>query len=99
MPLIMHVKKGEHMLNVCNFGDRTQGILLTLSGSILLLHTLGVLDKYLSYIIIAGSIYMIVIGLIKIEAVQQVMALLNKQNNQSNNNQSNNQQNNNQPRR
>ncbi|MCX5922708.1 MAG: hypothetical protein NTX86_05285 [Candidatus Dependentiae bacterium] len=75
------------MFNLFNgLSDRNKGILLVATGIVLLLNTLGVLEKYLHVLVIIGAIYMIVVGLIKLEVHTRVMELMNKQDNNNNNN-------------
>jgi len=66
----------------CNFfgslPDAVQGSILMVLGIILLFHTLGVLQKYLSVILVLLSIYMIIIGFIKTGGVESVKKLVAK---------------------
>lgn len=57
-----------------------QGILAMLAGIILLLHTLGFIERGLNYLIIAGSIYMIMLGFVKINGIELIRRSFTKQN-------------------
>ena len=58
--------------------DSTKGILLFIGGTILLLNTLGIIEKGLDTLIIIGSVAMIVAGLIMSNVYEMVMNLINK---------------------
>lgn len=52
-----------------------QGIIIMVAGIILLLHTLGFMEQGLQYLIIAGALYMIVLGFIKMGGLEQIRRL------------------------
>lgn len=58
--------------------EQNKGIILVGVGAILLLHTLGLVQKGLNYIIILSAIYMIGLGLIKLDVQKKLMAYFNK---------------------
>lgn len=58
--------------------EQNKGIILLAIGIILLLHTLGVFTKGLNYVIIACAIYMVGLGLVKLDAKKKIMAYFNK---------------------
>ena len=62
------------MLNVLS--DTTKGILLIAAGTVLLLHTLGIIQKGLDGVIIVFAVAFIVIGLLKIRVDKMVMGKL-----------------------
>lgn len=55
-----------------------QGITLIISGIILLIHTLGIIETGLNLIIIAAALYLIACGLIKIGAYNRILLLLKR---------------------
>ena len=56
-----------------------KGTLLIVSGLILLFHTLGIIETGLNYIIIFGSLFMIVYGLVLVNVHKKIMALIKKE--------------------
>ncbi len=54
--------------------DTHKGTLLIITGTILLLHTLRIIEYGLDVVIIGISIYMIIIGLIKVRVHRMVLA-------------------------
>lgn len=60
------------------FSDTHKGIIMMIAGIVLLLHTLGILQQWLSFFLIAGSLYMIGYGFYKSGYTSQLLALLNK---------------------
>ena len=60
------------------FSDNFIGNMSLVFGVILLLHTLGVLEKWLGYILIILSIYMIIFGFIKADYHTKIMGLFKK---------------------
>ena len=61
-----------------NMSDKQKGILLIIIGSILFFHTLGIIQTGLNYIIIVGSLIMIIYGFMLINVHKKVMAYLQK---------------------
>ncbi len=61
-----------------NMSDKQKGILLIIIGSILFFHTLGIIQAGLNYVIIVGSLIMIIYGLMLINIHRKVMAYLQK---------------------
>ncbi|GEM_PF-6421579 len=55
-----------------------QGIIIMAAGIILLLHTLGFMEQGLQYLIIAGALYMMVLGFIKMGGLEQIRRLTEK---------------------
>jgi hypothetical protein len=55
--------------------DLYQGIIIMVAGIILLLHTLGFMERGLNYLLIAGAVYMIILGFIKMDGVERVRRL------------------------
>ncbi len=55
-----------------------KGMILMVTGIVLLLHTLGIIQKGLNLIIITFSIIMIVMGLMRTEWHTQLMMLIKK---------------------
>lgn len=64
-----------------NLSNTTKGILLILTGSILLLNTLGIMEKSLDTVIIIASLAMIGAGIFTSGAHQKLYALITKKNN------------------
>ncbi|PKN03543.1 hypothetical protein CVU75_01670 [Candidatus Dependentiae bacterium HGW-Dependentiae-1] len=58
--------------------DKQKGILLIVIGSILFFHTVGILQAGLNYIIIVGSLLMIIYGFMLVNIHKKVMAYINK---------------------
>lgn len=58
--------------------DKQKGILLIVIGSILFFHTLGILQAGLNYIIIIGSLLMIIYGFMLVNIHKKVMAYIQK---------------------
>ncbi len=50
-----------------NFPKTMRGLIFIIAGTILLLHTLGILQQGLNYLIIIASLYMIGSGFIQID--------------------------------
>ena len=61
-----------------NLSEQNKGIILVSIGTVLLLHTLGLIQKGLSYIIILSALYMIGLGLIKLDVQNKIMAYFTK---------------------
>ncbi len=55
-----------------------KGIALIIAGSVLLFHTLGIIERGLDVIIVAGSLFMIGSGAIKVKAIKMAMGFLKK---------------------
>lgn len=67
------------MFNTWNtLNDQTKGLILVVVGSVLLLHTLGVIQKGLNVLIILSSLYMIGLGLVKLDAINKFADILRK---------------------
>lgn len=58
--------------------NQQKGALYIISGTILLLHTLGILEQWLNFFIIAGSIAMIIYGIFKANFIIKLLALVRK---------------------
>ncbi len=58
--------------------NTVKGILLIITGSILLLHTLGILVQWLNTILITGSIIMIIYGIVLAGYHKKVFGLFGK---------------------
>ncbi len=56
--------------------EAQKGVALIIAGIILLLHTLGIIERGLDIIIIIGSLYMIVLGCYKMQYHKKVLAFL-----------------------
>ncbi len=65
-------------MNVLPLSDTVKGILLIVSGTILLVNTLGFSAELLNNIILFGSIAMIVIGIFMANIHKRVIALIVK---------------------
>ena len=61
-----------------NMTDKQKGILLIIIGSVLFFHTLGIIQAGLNYIIIVGSLLMIIYGFMLVNVHKKVMAYLQK---------------------
>lgn len=61
-----------------NMSERNQGIVLVVAGTALLLHTLCVLVPLLKWVVLAGAVYMLVLGLMKLNIQKRVMELMNR---------------------
>ncbi len=55
-----------------------QGAIIMAAGIVLLLHTLGLFEKGLQYLIIAGAIYMIIHGFIKMDGFAKLQNLFTR---------------------
>lgn len=55
-----------------------QGAIIMAAGIVLLLHTLGFMEQGLKYLLVAGAIYMIIVGFVKLHGVEKIRALLEK---------------------
>jgi hypothetical protein len=55
-----------------------QGIIIMIAGIILLLHTLGIIERGLDYLIMGGAIYMIILGFVKIDGIEKIRKLFTK---------------------
>ena len=64
------------MLN--QLSEQQKGGLLMTSGLILLLHTLGIIETGLNYIIIGGSVVMMISGFNKADGIKKINALFKK---------------------
>ena len=71
-------EEGDRMIFIANLSSLQRGILFIMAGLILLLHTLGIIEKGLGYIIIAGSIAMIGYGVYLMEGHKKIVVLLQK---------------------
>ena len=58
--------------------DTHKGILLMVAGIILILHTLGIIQKGLSILIILAAVYMIIVGFIKMDGYYLIQRLMKK---------------------
>lgn len=61
-----------------DLSDSGKGLLLMFAGFILLLNTLGIIQRGLDLIIIIAALYMIVYGFIKAKYHQKIMILIKK---------------------
>ena len=61
-----------------DLSDSGKGLFLMLAGFILLLHTLGIMQRGLDLIIIIASLYIIVYGFIKAKYHQKILVLIKK---------------------
>lgn len=52
-----------------------QGIVIMVAGFVLLLHTLGFMEKGLQYVIAGGAIYMVALGFIKMGGLEYIRRL------------------------
>ena len=59
--------------------DSVKGALWMASGFILLLHTLGILQRFLGYILVIISLVLIVVGFMKAGGVEVVKKITKKQ--------------------
>ncbi len=58
---------------------KQQGMLLIAIGAVLLLHTMGVIERGLNWIIIATSIAMIIHGFFKADVFNWIMRMIKKE--------------------
>ncbi len=58
---------------------KQQGVLLIAIGIVLLLHTMGIIERGLNWIIIATSIAMIIHGFFKADAFNWIMRMIKKE--------------------
>ena len=59
--------------------EQLKGIGLVFAGSILLLHQIGLLPQRLDfYIVVCAALYLIFLGLVKLDAVKKLQILLQK---------------------
>lgn len=58
--------------------EQNKGIILVVLGVILLLHTLGIFTTGLKWVLIISSIFMIGLGLVKLEVQKKIMGSLHK---------------------
>ena len=61
-----------------NLTQQQKGLLWMVTGLILLLHTLGIIERGVNYIIIFGSLAMIGYGFILFDSITKIKALLKK---------------------
>jgi len=61
-----------------NFTKELRGIGLIVAGSILLFHTLGILQKWLNWFLVFFALVLIVYGLMETGVWRQVIALIKK---------------------
>lgn len=61
---------------ISRLSDSQKGILMMIGGFILLFHTIGIIQKGLSTIIIAGSLFLIIYGFFKAEYSKKLQNLL-----------------------
>ncbi len=66
-----------------SLSDTVKGSLLIIGGGILLLNTMGILEKSLDMIIIGGAIAMIVGGVFLADLPAKINKLMNKKSNDS----------------
>jgi hypothetical protein len=59
-----------------DLSDTIKGVLFIIAGLILLLHTLGIIQRGLDILIIGLSIYMIIYGFIKANYHQKIILLI-----------------------
>lgn len=62
-----------------HLSDTLKGIILIITGSILLAYTLGFTPTWLYNVVLFGSIAMIIIGLFMVDAHKKLMRLIKKQ--------------------
>ena len=76
--MIFIAQKGDSMFfNILNrLSDNHKGILMIAAGAILLLHTMGIIQTGLSFLIIIGSIMLIVYGFFKAGYDKRLINLL-----------------------
>lgn len=67
------------MIEMRNLSERTQGILFIIIGFVLLLHALGVVQKWINFIIIGMAIYLVIIGFIKSGAYEALKNMTKKE--------------------
>ncbi|MDR3549813.1 MAG: hypothetical protein P4L31_00220 [Candidatus Babeliales bacterium] len=58
--------------------ERNKGLVLVVSGAVLLLSRFGFMHEVLHTVIIIGGIYLIALGLFKLQVHKKVMELINK---------------------
>jgi len=58
--------------------DRNKGLVLIIAGAVLLLFCFGFMRQILHTIIIIGGIYLVALGLFKLQVHRKVMEYLNK---------------------
>jgi len=62
--------------------EQLKGIGLIIGGSVLLLHQIGLLPQRLDfYIIIFAALYLIFLGMVKLDAVKKLQIILSKKKN------------------
>lgn len=61
-----------------NLSDATKGYILMAAGLILLLHTMGVLEKWLGYILVLGALFMMIYGFVVSGLYDKCLKLLKK---------------------
>lgn len=61
-----------------NLPERQKGILLIVAGAILLLHSVGILTSLFKWLILGFALYLIFMGVIKLEAHRKIMDFINK---------------------
>jgi len=63
-----------------DLSETQQGLILLLTGTIVLLHTLGIVQWGLDAVIVIVAVAMIISGFIKIKGMQKVQKILDKKN-------------------
>jgi hypothetical protein len=58
--------------------EQNKGIILVALGAILLLHTLGIFTTGLRWVLIFGSVFMIGLGLMKLDVQNKIMGYFKK---------------------
>lgn len=61
-----------------NLTEKNKGLVLVISGAVLLLSRFGFMHEILHTIIIVGGLYLIGVGLFKLQVHKKVMELINK---------------------
>jgi len=61
-----------------NISDTAKGYIIMAAGLILLLHTWGVLEKWLGYILVLGAFFMIVYGFMESGLYDKCLKMLKK---------------------
>jgi hypothetical protein len=73
----MEIKKGTIMLKSFNqLPDAYQGVIYIITGTIVLLYALGIIQKGISILVIGFSLYMILVGCTKLGITQKASDLL-----------------------
>jgi hypothetical protein len=75
---VFYVIRRKNMALLTFLPDLYQGIIIMVAGVILLLHTLGFMERGLHYLLIAGALYMIILGFVKMDGVERARRLWDK---------------------